>query len=199
VDALQVRLETLVPDVTLALFILGLLAVRHGLVDEPRKHVRAIVAWMTFGFLCWVVYWTLIFPSDGLPAPLQLVYVEILSEQWLCLTFIGAVTLLVTFRPVWLRRLSAFGWAGRAALTNYMLQVAALDFIVSGYGLSLRLRPLYGMMGAALLFAAEATFSRVWLARYRFGPCEWLWRTLTYGKRQPMRIETRESEVASAL
>jgi uncharacterized protein len=182
------RLETLVPDVTLALFILGLLAVRHGLIDQPRQHARVILCWMAFGFLCWATYWALIYPSDALPVPLQMAYATILKEQWLCLTFMGSVALLVAYRPAWLGRLSAFGWAGRMALTSYMLQVAALDFIVSGYGLSLKLRPLYGMVGAALLFGAMAAFSRIWLSRYRFGPCEWVWRSLTYGKRQPMRL-----------
>jgi uncharacterized protein len=30
-----------------------------------------------------------------------------------------------------------------------------------------------------------------WLERFRFGPLEWLWRTLTYGERQPMRRADR--------
>jgi uncharacterized protein len=33
----------------------------------------------------------------------------------------------------------------------------------------------------------QRIISPIWLARYQFGPLEWLWRTLTYGKRQPMR------------
>jgi len=41
----------LLPDVNLALFILGLLAVRHRVLDEPRRHVRLIAGWMTFGAL----------------------------------------------------------------------------------------------------------------------------------------------------
>ena len=88
---------------------------------------------------------------------------------------------------MWQSRLAAVGLAGRMALTNYMLQVAVLDWIVSGYGLSLRVRPVFGMLGAGLLFRAEVALSRWWLARYRYGPLEWVWRSLTYGKRQPMR------------
>ena len=40
----------------------------------------------------------------------------------------------------------------------------------------------------ALLFGAQMAFSRWWLSRYRFGPMEWLWRWMTYGARQPMRL-----------
>lgn len=39
---------------------------------------------------------------------------------------------------------------------------------------------------AALIFGAEVAASRLWLARYRLGPAEWLWRSFTYGKAQPL-------------
>jgi uncharacterized protein len=39
-----------------------------------------------------------------------------------------------------------------------------------------------------VIFAAQVWASRIWLARYRYGPMEWLWRSLTYGSRQPLRV-----------
>jgi len=182
---------TLIPGATFVLFILGMLALRSGMIDAPRRHVRSIAAWMAFGFACWGLYWSVLFQiPDGRFAPIdwQVRYgFGILNEQWLCLTFVGAIVLLLAFRAEWRSRLAWFGSAGRMALTNYMLQIAALDFIVSGYGLSLRVRPAVGVLAAAALFGVEVAFSRWWLARYRFGPCEWVWRSLTYGQRQPMR------------
>jgi uncharacterized protein len=97
------------------------------------------------------------------------------------------VVLLLAYRPGWTARLAVFGRAGRMALTNYMVQVAVLDVLASGYGFGLKLRPRSYVVAAVLLFAAEAAASRVWLARYRFGPLEWLWRTLTYARIQPLR------------
>jgi uncharacterized protein len=44
---------------------------------------------------------------------------------------------------------------------------------------------------ALLVFGAQMAWSPWWLARYRFGPAEWLWRSLTYGKLQPMRVGGR--------
>ena len=41
----------------------------------------------------------------------------------------------------------------------------------------------------ALIFAAQIAISHWWLARFRFGPAEWVWRSLTYGRLQPMRRE----------
>ena len=184
-------LPTFIPGATFVLFVLGLLAVRSGLIDEPRRHVRLIASWMAFGFASWALYWGVLFQIPaGRFAPIdwQVRYgFGVVTEQWLCFTFIGGMLLLLAFRPEWRSRLDWVGAAGRMALTNYMLQVAALDFIVSGYGLSLRLRPAAGVVAAAALFGAEVLLSRWWLARYRFGPCEWVWRSLTYGSVQPMR------------
>ena len=72
------------------------------------------------------------------------------------------------------------------ALTNYILQVVLLDALASGYGLQLRLRPAAYVLAAVLLFGAEAAFSTLWLKRYRFGPLEWVWRVITYGKSQEL-------------
>jgi uncharacterized protein len=54
---------------------------------------------------------------------------------------------------------------------------------------------LIGRIGTSLcipislaIFTLQILHSRWWLARFRFGPAEWLWRTLTYGARQPMRV-----------
>jgi uncharacterized protein len=94
---------------------------------------------------------------------------------------------LLAYRPAWTARLAVFGRAGRMALTNYMVQAAVLDALASGYGLGLKLRPRVYVVAAVLLFAAEAAVSRAWLARYRFGPPEWLWRMLTDARRQRLR------------
>jgi uncharacterized protein len=160
----------LLPDVNLALFIVGLLAVRHEVLADPKAHVRTIRAWMLFGAAAWAVSWT---AGD---------VIGLLQDQWLCFTYIGAVVLLLAFRPEWTRRLGVFAVAGRMALTNYMLQAAVLDVLSSAYGANLKLRPFVYPFAAAGLFGVEAAFSRMWLARHRFGPLEWLWRIATYGR-----------------
>lgn len=87
-------------------------------------------------------------------------------------------------------RLSFLAAAGRMALSNYLLASVVFSIIYNGYGLE-----LHGTVGlpmafviGSLFFAAEAEWSRWWLSRFHFGPAEWLWRTLTYGQAQPLRI-----------
>jgi uncharacterized protein len=90
--------------------------------------------------------------------------------------------------PVLVQRLRPVANAGRMALTNYLVQIATLDLLFSGYALGLgKVRPIAGLPVALALFTAQAVISTAWLKSYRFGPAEWLWRSLTYGSRQPMR------------
>jgi len=109
------------------------------------------------------------------------------------------VLLLVARDRDWLRHLAPLGWTGRMALTNYMIQITLLDLMFSKYGLGLQVTPLVGLTMAVALFAADALFSRWWLARFRYGPFEWLWRSATYARWQPLRAEAAEQPVSGSL
>jgi uncharacterized protein len=66
-----------------------------------------------------------------------------------------------------------------------------VDLLFSGYGVGLgNIRPVFGFPAALACFAAEVALSVVWLRHFQFGPAEWLWRSLTYGRLQPMRRAT---------
>jgi uncharacterized protein len=104
----------------------------------------------------------------------------------------GAVVLLVAHDRRWLGRLAPFAWTGRMALTNYMIQVLLLDLTFSKYALGLSVTPLVGLAMAIALFAADALASRWWLARFQYGPFEWLWRSATYARWQPLRMAAAE-------
>jgi len=79
--------------------------------------------------------------------------------------------------------------AGRMAFTNYLMQslVFALLFYGYGFGLFGRLDPTTAALIGFVFYGGQLWFSKWWLNQYRFGPFEWLWRSLTYGRRQPMR------------
>jgi uncharacterized protein len=84
------------------------------------------------------------------------------------------------------RRLAA---VGRMALSNYLMQSIVCTTLFYGYGFG-----LFGRVGrpglcaiVLAIWAVQLVASPLWLGRFRFGPAEWLWRSLTYGKLQPMR------------
>jgi uncharacterized protein len=83
------------------------------------------------------------------------------------------------------------GWAGpvgRMAFTNYIAQSLILSGIFYGFGLALfgQLSVAQSLVVAVVIYAVQAAFSAWWLGRFRFGPIEWLWRSLMYGERQPL-------------
>jgi uncharacterized protein len=75
------------------------------------------------------------------------------------------------------------------ALTNYLLQSFVMIAVLFGAGLGLRgrLGPTVIWPLALAVVVAQAALSAAWLSRFRFGPAEWLWRSLTYGRVQGMR------------
>jgi uncharacterized protein len=78
---------------------------------------------------------------------------------------------------------------GRMALSNYLFQSVITSVLFLGWGFGLAGRFDYAeQLGVIVaIWAFQLVASPIWLGRYRFGPAEWLWRSLTYGKRQPMR------------
>jgi uncharacterized protein len=100
---------------------------------------------------------------------------------------IGVVMLLIKTGFVQ-RLLERFAAVGRMALTNYLMHSVILTTVFYGYGLGLYGEiPRFWQMGFVVaVIALQLGLSPWWLARYRFGPVEWLWRSLTYWRRQPM-------------
>jgi uncharacterized protein len=90
----------------------------------------------------------------------------------------------------WQKFLSAFSPMGQMALTNYLMHSVILTSIFYGYAGS-----QYGEISRApqmlivlTIIIAQMFLSKWWLNRYRFGPMEWLWRSLTYKKMQTMKL-----------
>lgn len=87
------------------------------------------------------------------------------------------------------RRAGPFALAGRMAFTNYIACSLIGTSLFYGHGLGLfgqlTLAEMMAIVG--LTFVLLLIFSSLWLAVFRFGPLEWLWRSLTYGKIQPTR------------
>lgn len=186
----------LLPNV-LTMFWLGMYVGKSRLLQSVRENRRR---WRAVGAICLLggIPVNLLYARQvGFVAP-QLELVPFLSAMWLYmlggpLLGVGYIILFA----LWLQdesRQARFAWlaaVGRMALTNYLLQSVICTLLFYNYGLG-----LYGKVGIAagfaltcLVFALQCVFSGWWLSRYRFGPAEWLWRTLTYGRLQPMRLQ----------
>jgi uncharacterized protein len=109
----------------------------------------------------------------------QAIGTPLLAVGYLC-----ALTLYCLRRgPI--RRLAA---VGRMALTAYLLQSALALAIITAFQCYDRLSSVSALLLVAGVWAVLLVACPLWLRRFRLGPAEWLWRSLTYGRWQPMRI-----------
>lgn len=180
------------PAKVLAMFLIGLWIGRRSIylqLDDYAPLMRKVaVAGFAIGLpasalMAW--YWMTWVGTD----PARNMYAAVtytLGVPALALAYASTFALLWQTRAR--RYLAVFAPAGRMALTNYLAQTVIQALLFYGYGLGLVGKvsntwvPLIGL----LIFAFQLFYSRLWLGLFRFGPMEWLWRTLTYGTPQPM-------------
>jgi uncharacterized protein len=75
------------------------------------------------------------------------------------------------------------------ALSNYLFQSIVCTFIFYNFGLGFygQAGPAIGLALAIVIFTGQVYLSKFWLQHYQYGPMEWLWKSLTYGKFFRMR------------
>ena len=112
--------------------------------------------------------------------------------------FYVASFVLLFQRPRWQRRLARFAPVGQMALSSYLAQSVVGALVFFGFGLG-----LLGRFGNALtfpiglaVFALEMAACPLWLRRFRFGPVEWAWRSLTWLRREPLRLAPQVARAA---
>jgi len=101
-----------------------------------------------------------------------------------------AVVMLAVKRGLFPALRARLAAVGRMALSNYLMHSVLLTTVFYGYGFGLygHVDRLYQMAFVLVVWLLQLYLSPIWLRHYRFGPAEWLWRSLTYWKRQPMRL-----------
>ncbi|MDI6769450.1 MAG: DUF418 domain-containing protein [Anaerolineales bacterium] len=179
----------------LAMMTLGLYAGKRRIFEDIPGNlplIRKLLIWgLVIGVIGNLAYvWAGEFSSRTVPSALSLLS----STAWtfgapaLSLFYMSALTLLVE-NAARRARLAPMASAGRMAITNYLMQTVICTTLFYGYGFGLfgKIGIAAGILLTAAVFAIELVWSAWWLKRFRFGPVEWLWRTLTYLKAQPMR------------
>jgi len=166
---------------TIGLFLLGAFAWRAGILRNPPRHLLFSIAAACIGLGAALI----LCHAGGLIAS---ALAEPLGTILLALGYGAAIIGIANLASG--KRL--LGWAaplGRMAFTNYIAQSVILGWIFYGYGLGLfgRLGVTSALAIGLVVYFVQVPFSAWWLSRYRYGPVEWLWRTLMYGAAQPMR------------
>lgn len=172
----------------LAMMLLGMALYKTGVLQAARS-VTFYKKLMFFGFSAgllingYEVYKSYSNSFDIFATFAQMQSTYHLGRLSIALGYVGLLGWIV--KCGYLQSLTArLAAVGRMALTNYLLHslICAIIFTGLGFGLLGQLQrvELYGVVIAIWLF--QLWLSPVWLKQFRFGPVEWLWRTLTYGK-----------------
>ncbi|HML18087.1 MAG TPA: DUF418 domain-containing protein [Bryobacteraceae bacterium] len=182
----------------LFLFLLGMWVWRSGIVErlgEYQPVFRRVLAWcLPIGLVLnafAVIVQSRSVPGSGPTFPGYLANVVLFPSEHITSAGYAAGLALLIQNQSWRRRLSPFAAVGRMALTNYLTESVVCTLVFENYitGAYGRVGPAVGLIPTVILYGAQAVFSNWWLARYRFGPMEWLWRGMTYRKLPAMRKE----------
>ena len=178
-----------------SMFLLGLYVGKRQIFENVADHLplfrRTLIIGLIVGILFnFIFVWNTLNPDWVDPRYSRLVGVgsRTIGAPALMLFYVCGLTLLMR-RDIWMQRLRPLGSVGRMALSNYLLQSIVCVFIFYGFGLGLygQTDPTFGLIVTIMLFAAQIRVSGWHLYNHQYGHMEWLWRSLTYGRRQPWR------------
>jgi uncharacterized protein len=113
-----------------------------------------------------------------------------IGGEWLRIDEIPTIGLAMAYAAVLLLCHPRARWvaaAGQMALTNYLLQSVIFGLVFYSFGLGLfgRVGVVAALLGGLAVYGLQLAFSHWWLTRFYFGPCEWLWRSVSYLRWQP--------------
>lgn len=178
----------------LGLFLLGFYAGRNMIYAKPENYVPLFKWLRKWGFI------------TGIPAAVACTGFEIFAKGIPAVTGLGhtffyavsVVPLALAYTSViclrWIRkdgnsRLKILAPVGRMALTNYIMQTLLGIFIYYGVGLRQggHTGPVIFLTAGIAVFALQVAWSNWWFRYFNYGPLEWIWRQLTYGKKLPLK------------
>lgn len=183
--------------ITFGFFLLGMFVGRTGFFkkySENKKMVKKVLIWSLVLFVASIGLAAAIFVSLG---------EQVTFDNWTTMFGLTAIDLnniamtliiislfVIVYRKVkgakWLAKFAPYG---RMALTNYVFQSIVGTAIFFGWGLGFlgELRNSYAFLLAIAVIMVQMWLSKWWLAKFQYGPLEWLWRSLTYLKLYPMK------------
>jgi uncharacterized protein len=172
------RLMLLYIPQTLSCFLLGMWLGRRGVLVAPAAHRSFLfgslfITTLSFFLASWV------FPKNELID-------TFFTSPMLGFAYLSLFALLLSI-PSLQAALRFFSYVGRMALSNYIAQSLMLSilFYSFGFGPFGHLRSGEWLWLVLALYVLQVVVSWLWLKWFRYGPLEWLWRSLTYGGRQP--------------
>ncbi|MCD8501464.1 MAG: DUF418 domain-containing protein [Bacillaceae bacterium] len=183
-----------VPTV-LAVFLFGLYVGKRGIHQNIPEYKNWIVkVWqysLVSSILLNALYFLILNEFVNISDILRPAIIDVVggvSGLILSFFYVSSITLLC-LKSTWLSVLRVFSPVGKMALTNYLIQTMISIIIFNGYGFGLygQVSPSIGVFYVVAIFLFQVVYSHLWLRSFKYGPCEWVWRSLTYKKKMSFK------------
>lgn len=176
----------------IGIFLLGMWLWRTGILRDPTEHraalqrARRLGLWIGLPGSIAAIAFQYTFRPDPFAPDLAMIGMMLIGSVAIpALSVFYCSTVILWYEDsVWRERLRTFAPVGRTALTNYLAQSLIATTIFYGYGGGLfgKVGPPALLVLTVVIYAAQIQLSRAWTVRFRYGPMEWLWRKLSYGR-----------------
>lgn len=168
------------------LFLFGLLAGRHQAITRLAANRQKLLAITAVGLAMGAgLYftWQQLLVNAATPTGQSLGLLTFTLHCWAMSSAYAALLLLALRTRAGVSILAAFAAVGRLALTNYLMQAALIVPVCLAFGLFNRFTPTLSLLLTLFMFVLiQVPFSLLWLRKFQYGPAEWLWRMLSYGR-----------------
>ncbi|MEP7236364.1 MAG: DUF418 domain-containing protein [Ferruginibacter sp.] len=188
----------------LGMFLIGYVVGRSDFYKNIAQHKKLLYYVIGFGLVVglpanyWLAHYMSWYEGDYFSLKMNGFY-ETLAYA------LGVVPLAMTYVAVFMlsfktgagkKILSVLAPVGKMAFSNYILQSLTGNFVFLGAGLGYmgQVGPVYFTLFGIIFFILQVIISATWLKYFNYGPLEWLWRSATYKKWQPMRKTTLQAE-----
>jgi uncharacterized protein len=186
------------------MFLIGLVVGRSGFYKKLKENRRMLASIILAGFAIGLPANYLLARLQANPGYDQLTMMGLkqtiayaIGVAPLALAYAASIALLYLYAP-FQKTLALLAPQGRMALTNYLMQtlIGIITFSQLGFGFP-SLGPAAWTLFAVGIFFLQVIISTIWLRYFQYGPMEWIWRQLTYGKRLPLKINKTTTGIPS--
>jgi uncharacterized protein len=178
-------------------FLIGVYIGKSGLLTHPEQHLSLLRRVFFLGLPLGIAFNTIsylgtpVMYSEPVPIAMLIIACTVVGLPVLSLAYIAGLALLINHIN-WLKPLAS---VGRMTLTNYLVQSVILTTFFYGYGLGQydKISPIQGILLVLVIFFLQIPFSVFWMRHFRYGPVEWIWRSVTYWRIQSLRNPITEN------
>ncbi len=184
------------------MFLVGFVIGRSDFYKNLQQHKKTVYTIIGVGLVVGLVF--NYFLASYMSSPISGEYYNLKESGWYLTIFyaLGVVPMALTYVGLMMlgfqtrlgnRLLQVVAPVGKMAFTNYLMHSLIGNFVFLGAGLDMmgQVGPVFFTLFGITVFVFQIIFSTLWLNHFQYGPAEWVWRSLTYKKRQPFLVTTQ--------